>query len=477
LYWLLAALAFPAMRPRTFVPLLGVGALLIATGVTIQVASADERPELTSEYVEAGFWNGGLIGTFTIRNPTKTPVSDWRLSFGLSDGARVAGVWNGTLTTTKDHTFVVKSRARTLAANGVLTVGFTALTDVHAKPVDCLINDNPCRITTRSTVDGKAAPAAPGDPATTAPAPAPAAPPPTGHTPVRPPRKAHPATAVTPYVNMAATNRPSLTSIAKAGDAQSLTLMSAIPSTGSRCELSWGGTPLSQYTEEINDAVGQKLDLIGAIGAGSGVDLASACGSAPALQGQLKRVVDLGIRSLDLTVPARGSLMWARAVKALKAEYPDLTVAYTLASDAVGALQTAADNGAVIDRVNVLPVDLASSSLGNLRLTDTVETLLATAREVHDRMMAIQGLDAATAWQHLGIVPILGADDRQGGAAVQDGIDQLTGFVKDNGVGMLGFLPIGADRQCSGLLALTCLDANILPQVFTLTDLFNDALA
>ncbi len=474
------------MRPRTFVPLLGVGALLIATGVTIQVASADERPQLTSEYVEAGFWNGGLIGTFTIRNPTKTAVTDWRLSFGLSDGARVAGVWNGAFSTTKDQTFVVKSRTRTLSAGGVLTVGFTALTDVHAKPVNCLINDNPCKITTRSTVDTQVEPTAPGDPATTEPAapPAPAG----GKTPGRPgkavPHRGGPATAVTPYVNVAASNRPSLVSIAKAGDASALTLMSAVPETGSGCELSWSGTPLDQYTGEIQDALGQKLDLIGAIGAGSGVDLATACGSAQALQAQLKRVVDLGIRSLDLTVPTRSAAVWAKAVKALKAQYPDLTVAYTLASGAVDSitrpLAIAAENGAVIDRVNVLPVDIANSApstLDRLRLSDTVATLMATAEGVHDKLMAIQGLDAATAWQHLGVVPVLGADDRQGGTAVQNGIDELTGFVRSKGVGMLGFLPIGADRQCSGLLALTCLDANILPQVFALTDLFNDALA
>ena len=87
------------------------------------------------------------------------------------------------------------------------------------------------------------------------------------------------------------------------------------------------------------------------------------------------------------------------------------------------------------------------------------------------------GSSPATAWQHLGIVPVLGAGDQQGGPDVQQGIDQVTGFVKDKGVGMLGFLPLGADRQCSGLLALTCLDANILPQVFALTDLFNNGLA
>src|SRR5690348_6442940 len=280
------------MRPRTFVPLLGVGALLIAPGVTIQVASADERPQLTSEYVEAGFWNGGLIGTFTIRNPTKTAVSDWRLSFGLSDGARVAGVWNGALSTTKDHTFVVKSKARTLAPNGVLTVGFTALTDVHAKPTNCLINDNPCKILTRSTVDPTVAPTAPTDPTGSAMAPAPAAGQAAGRNPGRnpggggkvAPRPAGPAKAVTPYVNLAATDRPSLTSIAKTGDTSSLELMSAVPSTGRRCQLSWGGTALDQYAGEIRNALADKLSLIAAVGAGSGVDLASACGSAQALQ-------------------------------------------------------------------------------------------------------------------------------------------------------------------------------------------------
>src|SRR5205814_3577292 len=170
------------------------------------------------------------------------------------------------------------------------------------------------------------------------------------------------------------------------------------------------------------------LSLIASVGAGSGVDPASACGSAQALQAQLKRVMDLGIRSLDLSVPASGgtgSVVWAKAVKALKAQYPDLTVAYTLASGATSQsldsitrpLAVAAQNGAVVDRVNILPVDLASSSsaLDKVQLSDTVSTLLATAQGVHERLMALQGLDAATAWQHLGIVPVLGAGDPQGG--------------------------------------------------------------
>src|SRR3569833_3196865 len=64
------------MKPRTFIPLLGAGALLIATGVAVQVASADEKPELTAEYGEAGFWTGGLLGTVTVKNPPAAEATD-----------------------------------------------------------------------------------------------------------------------------------------------------------------------------------------------------------------------------------------------------------------------------------------------------------------------------------------------------------------------------------------------------------------
>src|SRR3569833_2858103 len=101
------------MKPRTFIPLIGAGALLLATGVAVQVASADAQPELTAEYGEAGFGTGGLIGTFTVKNPTATAATDWKLTFGLTDGAQLAGVWFGSLSAAKGGVNTIKPTAQT----------------------------------------------------------------------------------------------------------------------------------------------------------------------------------------------------------------------------------------------------------------------------------------------------------------------------------------------------------------------------
>src|SRR3569833_64381 len=130
------------MKPRTFLPLLGAGALLIATGVAVQVASADEKPLLTSEYAEAGFWTGGLIGTYTVKNPTATAATDWKQTFGRTDGAQLAGVWNGTLSSAKGgvYTITPTAQTKTLAGKGSLAIGITALANSHATPIKCEFN-------------------------------------------------------------------------------------------------------------------------------------------------------------------------------------------------------------------------------------------------------------------------------------------------------------------------------------------------
>src|SRR4051794_29624361 len=157
-------LTFLAMKPRTFIPLLGAGALLIGSGVAIQVASASEHPALASQYAEAGFWSGGLIGTFTITNPSSKPANDWKLSFGLSDHAELAGVWNGHLDATQGGTYTIRPTEQThsIPAGGTLTVGFTALTGAHATPVNCLINDKTCKVTVRAGSSLQLDPGTPG---------------------------------------------------------------------------------------------------------------------------------------------------------------------------------------------------------------------------------------------------------------------------------------------------------------------------
>jgi hypothetical protein len=423
------------MKPRIFVPLLGAGALLIGTGIAVQVASADERSQVTAEYTEAGFWNGGLIGTFTIRNPAAEAES-WKLTFDMSDGATVAGIWNGRLSATSLGSYTITPQTSPLAAGGVTTVGFTASTKAHAKPVNCHINGTDCKITVRSAATAgtsvsapapSSSPSAPSTPSakgttTTAPGNPPAA------------KKKAPVTGVTPYVKLPSTDRPPLTSIAKGGDAKALTLTSVTPGQ------------LDTYSKEVSEALDAGIALVASVD-GSNV-------SEPDLQ----KVLAHGIRNLDIPVPADKTLSrrWAELVKQLEARYPDLSVGYTLPGTDTSPLTAAKQAGAVIDRVNVIP---QASLLSGLGLADTVQPLLDAARQVHGKLMSIEGIDSAGAWRMLGIVPVLGGRDLLGQTQLQPSVTKLVDFVKGNGVGLVGVMPAGDS-----------LGAGILPQIFALTD-------
>ena len=490
------------MKPRTFIPLLGAGVLLIGSGIAIQAASADEHPVLTSQYAEAGFWSGGLIGTFTIKNPSSTASSDWKLSFGLTDHASLAGVWNGQLATPKTGEYTIRPTAQTnpIPAGGSLTVGFTALTDAHATPVNCLINGKSCKVTIRTGADPQITPSAAASTADGQAAsggfqlPFPSA---TGAA-----KQDNPATVaatapsgVVPSVTMPAGDRPPLTDLAATAKVHALNLLSAVPSGAGACDLTWGGVEsLTTYAKEIRDAVAAKIALIGDVGAGSPVDLLKTCGTAAAAETQLKKLIAMGITNLDLTIPASSAadqtlnLERARVVRDLKAQFPALTVAYTLPASVTSLDSPLSAAKGLLDRVNVVPVDLTQAPgpldalLSGLGLSDTVTPLLSAASAVHGKLMSLQGLDSASAWKMIGIVPVIGGDELLGKSSTAGTVRKLADFTKANGLGMLGFLPLGVDRSCSSgalpvsLPVLDCLDASVLPHFFALTQTFTDAL-
>lgn len=499
-------LTFPGMKPRTILSLLGAGVLLIGSGVAIQAASADEHPALTSQYAEAGFWSGGLIGTFTIKNPSSKPSSDWKLTFGLTDHAELAGVWNGQLATPTAGTYTIKPTAQTnpVPPNGSLTVGFTALTDAHATPVNCLINGKSCKVsittgavTTLGSTEPTATSQDDGQVSGGIQVPIPGTTGKSAGASTKDESAAAPS-GVVPSVTMPAGGRPPLADLARTAKVHALSLLAAVPSAAGVCDLKWGGVQdLTAYAKEISDALTAKISLIGDVGTGSPVDLVRTCGTAAAAEAQLKKLIALGITNLDLTIPAGSitdqtlNLRRAQIVRDLKTQFPALTFAYTLPATITdaGALTsplTAAKG--LLDRVNLLPVDLGQapgpldSLLSGLGLDDTVTPLLSAARAVHQKLMSAQGLDSAGAWKLIGIVPVIGGDDLLGGTSVTATVRKLADFTSANGLGMLGFLPLGIDRKCStgalpvSLPVLDCLDASVLPHFFALTQTFTDAL-
>jgi hypothetical protein len=503
---------FGAMKPKTLLSLLGTGALLIGMGVAIQAASANDGPELTAEYTEAGLWGGGLIGSFTIRNPSTKAIDNWQLQFGLSDGGKIAGVWSGTLSVS-NGTYIIKPTQQTkyLPAHGSLSVGFTVWTSNHVVPTNCVINGKKCTVTNAppgklDTGPADVPPQAAGD----NPAPAdPAAPDQHNGAPAKPKGgKSNDGTDFSPSVNLTASDRPPLTTLATASGSELLTLVSAIPTVGSGCDLKWGGTAdLSAYTREITDALRSGVSLIGSIAGSGGLDIAQACGTVAALEGQLRELLQLGIRSLDFTIPsamltnAAANLRRALAIKDLKAQFSGLSVSYTLPFDVGASIDTLTSTlaspltairsaGAILDGVNILPVDLGASAgllgsvLSTLGLGNTLNGLLAMAKAMHTQLMSTLGLGAAAAWHTLGIVPVIGGGELVSANGLVGEVTKLTDFAKANGLGLLGFLPLGTNSSCGaggGLLGLNlpilnCLDPAVLSHFLGVTNLFTNAL-
>jgi len=298
-------------------------------------------------------------------------------------------------------------------------------------------------------------------------------------------------------VFLPAVGRPPLKALAAGTGSTLLTLADALPYLGSTCDLKWGGTAdLTAYVSEITDALKSRIGLIGSIGTAGGLDLAQVCGTASALEAQVKRLVALGVRSIDFTIAENAlgdvtaNLRRAQVVKDLKAQ--GIAVSYTLPVSGSGALdiataplQAVKNAGALLDHVNVLPVDLGAPGLLGSLLGGgaSVDGLIGTVTAVHDRIMKLDGLDATAAWRILGIVPVIGGGDLLGGNLLGGSgplalATKLASFAKANGLGLLGFLPLGGGQSCGGIAVplLSCLDPGVLARLFAVTDTLRRAL-
>ncbi|MDT4988434.1 MAG: hypothetical protein QOI74_2528 [Micromonosporaceae bacterium] len=509
------------MHRKFAIPLIGTGVLILAAGTAIQVASAGESANFSAKYSQVESWGGGLIGTFTVSNPSAEAASDWKLSFGLPHGAKVTGVWNATLSAA-GGTYTVKpiARSRTVLGHGSIEVGLTAAANTPVTPVNCTVNHKSCQIDAASTARIEAA-AAPAQQGTSELNPAPADAQTTDGSTTGGPDAAVSDGAATstpdrtvttgfaPYVFLPAAGRPPLDVIAAGSGANGLTLSSLLPATSRGCDLLWGGTTaLGTYANEITKALRLKVGVVASVGAGGGTDLAANCGTVAAVEAALNKVLDLGIRDLDITIPGgvlddvTANTVLAKAIKGLQVRIHGLKVSYTIPAVTDGRansldvlaqpLAVAGTVGAVISRINILsvdrksPVDVLGSLLGTAAPGDTVSTLIDTATGLHQKIMQIQGVDAATAWGALGVVPVLGGNDLLGRTTSLVGsVTKLVSFAKSNGLGLVSFLPLDVAGGCGStgngpallpVPQLDCLDLNVLPHFFEISDIFGRVL-
>ncbi|GLZ82047.1 chitinase [Actinorhabdospora filicis] len=123
--------------------LLGLTAFVLVATST-QPAYAAET--LTATYKLGTDWGSGYGADYTIKNSGTSATTSWTLKFTLPTGHRLAGLWNGTYTTSgQDVTVKNAGWNGAIAPGGTLSVGFNvSYSGTNSPPTNCTINGADC---------------------------------------------------------------------------------------------------------------------------------------------------------------------------------------------------------------------------------------------------------------------------------------------------------------------------------------------
>lgn len=91
-------------------------------------------------------WPGGFLTQVTVRNASGAPVSPWRLTWTMPDGAKVQSGWNAVVSQSGETvTAQAPSWSRALSASGTVSVGFVGVGTLSQDPGSVKLNGVACR--------------------------------------------------------------------------------------------------------------------------------------------------------------------------------------------------------------------------------------------------------------------------------------------------------------------------------------------
>ncbi|WP_042372580.1 carbohydrate binding domain-containing protein [Streptacidiphilus neutrinimicus] len=226
------------------------------------------------------------------------------------------------------------------------------------------------------------------------------------------------------------------------------------------CTPAWGGnasTPVSSDTAVAADISAIRAaggDVAVSFGGYNGTELGSSCGSSSALAAAYQQVItkyDLTRIDLDWENTALDSNMAVRwgAIKQLEAANPKLLVSLTIPATTVGLpltgrdeIQQAINDGARIDRVNLMDFDFGLTSGTQTAAAETV------AADTVQQLQTLYGWDAATAWAHLSVQLMNGHTDQPSELYTQSTFTDLLGYLQANHAAAFSYWDVNRDRAC-----------------------------
>jgi hypothetical protein len=437
---------------------LGAAAMAVGGGAIAAVAATGPATNaggpLTATFSKDSDWGSGYQAKFTIKNSGGTPVSGWRLAFGLPGAARLGSVWDASVTTAGGlSTATDKGYNATIPAGGSTEFGFVVAGS--GNPTSCTINGAAC------TGGGPAPTTAPTKP----PATAPTTRPPTTQPPVTtppPPPSSGGNVLVAPYVDMGLLSNGS-TTLAQLASSAGVNSFSLAFVTSTGCKASWFNAfdPRSkQFADQIDAVRAAGGDVKVSFGGATGIELAQACTDVQALQAEYQAVVSAyNLKYIDLDIEGAASADGASiarrsaALAALQKANPGLKISLTLpvlpeglTNDGLNVVRSAKSAGVDVDLVNIMAMDYGRAG------QDYGDLAMQAVRSTKDQIKAIYGNSDAAAFKMVGVTPMLGKNDDQGTFAQSDARD-LVSFANTSHIGFVSFWELNRDKNaCNGAL-------------------------
>jgi hypothetical protein len=416
-------------------------ATVLAVGGGVGAAVAATNPVaggVTATFSTDSDWGTGYQARYTIRNGTGQAVDGWRLVFALPGTARLGSFWDATITTSGGITTARNpSYATTIPAGGTAEFGFVVAGS--GAPTSCTINGAPCGGGTGPTTS-------PTPPATA----------PTTGTP------GGGNVLVAPYVDMGLLSNGS-TTLAQLGASGNFKSFSLAFVTSAGCKASWFNAfdPRQKaFADQIAAVRAAGGDVKISFGGATGIELAQACPSVPALQAEYQAVVTAyGLKYLDLDIegaavadPAPIARRSAAGAARQKAN-PGLKVSLTLpvlpeglTVDGLNVVRSAKEAGVDLDLVNIMAMDYGRAG------QDYGDLAIRAARSTKDQIKALYGVGDAAAFRMVGVTPMLGVNDDKGVFGLADARD-LVAFANSNHLGFVSFWETNRDKNaCTGPL-------------------------
>ncbi len=429
----------------------GLAALLVIPAVSAAADTPGASSTLVTDGVSATTtistdWGSGYCADVAI-STTSNLAKTW--STLLPTGISLGSIWNAKQSAGASGSIIAQGASwnPTVKAGEPTSFGYCANRTITVVPTPLP--------TSAPTV-------APPTPAPTTPAPTPTATPPVTGTPGK--------TLVAPYVDMGLWPTANLINMSAATGVKAFTAAFVVQEAGTACSPAWGGYPAyavggaDDFIDVIGEFQRQGGRVIASFGGASGSELANNCTSEASLLAAYKKVIDrYSMDRIDFDIEgadvanAGSNQRRAKVVAQLQKDYAakgkNIEVSLTvpvmpdgLDNNGLRTVKEFAAAGVNLASVNVMAMDYGS------QYTDMGTHAITAAQGTASQLKTIpnySNLSNSALLTLVGITPMIGQNDVASEILTIADSTKVAKFVKDNGIGMLGWWEMTRDTPCT----------------------------